>query len=96
MALLEQTSLDLHFMTVENRIFIRRSQTERVTVVLEDCFFFFFKHQPHFFHAESHHGSSGSSKAFFSLLGVREEEGEAIVGTGPMSGAVEECRHVQQ
>lgn len=42
MALLEQTSPDLHFMTVENRIFIRRSQTEQVTIVLEDFFFFFF------------------------------------------------------
>ena len=40
MALLEQTSLDLHFMTGENRIFIRRSQSEWVTIVLEGFFFF--------------------------------------------------------
>ena len=34
MALLEKTCLDLHFVSVENRIFIRQSQTEPVVMFL--------------------------------------------------------------
>ena len=95
MALLEQTSPDLHFMTVENRIFIRRSQTERVTIVLEDCFFFL--NTSHIsFMPKATMGLPEAQRHSSHSRGEGEEEGEAIVGTGPMSGAVEECRHVQQ
>ena len=95
MALLEQTSLDLHFMTGENRIFIRRSQSEWVTIVLEG--FFFFLNTSHILSCPKPPWLLWKLRGILLIArGEGEEEREAIVGAGPLSGAVEECRHAEQ
>lgn len=98
MALLERTFVDLHFVSVENRICIRQSQTEPVAVVLEGPFLSslpYLHPAPRtlvpapaaFLSPPGDHRDSSGQGVLRIVRGQEHKEGKVMTGIGPTLGA---------